>query len=59
MKAIIEAGVETKMKRLVVTSSFAAVAGGLYKKEQGNPNYSEKDFPPTEGADFYAVGKIF
>lgn len=58
MQAIIEAAVATKMRRLVVTSSFAAIAGGLYKKDTGNPVYSEEDFPPTEGADFYAVGKI-
>jgi len=36
MLTIIEAAVTSKMKRLVVTSSFAAVAGNLFKKEKGD-----------------------
>ena len=57
-KAIIEAAVATKMKRLVVTSSFAAVVGNHFKKDRGETYYSEQDYAPLEGADPYAVGKI-
>ena len=58
MRGIIEAAVEARMKRLVVTSSFAAISGNLFKKDAGVTLYTEADYAPTEGADPYAVGKI-
>lgn len=58
IKVIVDAATGTKMKRLIVTSSLAAVMGGMFKRSLGIPWYSEKDFAPTEGADSYAVGKI-
>ena len=46
------------MKRLVVTSSLAAISGGMFKKDTGETLYSEKDYAPIEGSDPYAIGKI-
>ena len=58
MKVIIDAAVINKVKRIIVTSSLAAIMGGHFKKDRKDPFYDEKDYPPTEGADPYAVGKI-
>jgi nucleoside-diphosphate-sugar epimerase len=58
MTALIEGAVINKAKRIVVTSSMASVVGGIYKKDVKDPWYSEKDYPPLEGCDPYALGKI-
>eukprot|EP00350_Pseudokeronopsis_sp_OXSARD2_P002118 CAMPEP_0170558122 /NCGR_PEP_ID=MMETSP0211-20121228/32829_1 /TAXON_ID=311385 /ORGANISM="Pseudokeronopsis sp., Strain OXSARD2" /LENGTH=173 /DNA_ID=CAMNT_0010869739 /DNA_START=221 /DNA_END=742 /DNA_ORIENTATION=+ len=57
MKALIEASVEHKVKRIVVTSSLASVIGDLFKKETGDTQYSELDFSPECG-DAYTIGKV-
>lgn len=58
MKTIIEASLQHKVKRIVVTSSLASVMGGVWKKGTGDNLYSEKDFAPPEGADAYGRSKI-
>jgi nucleoside-diphosphate-sugar epimerase len=57
MKALIEAAVINKVKRIVVTSSLSSVAGRLFKKGV-EPWYTEKDMAPTKGADAYTLGKL-
>jgi nucleoside-diphosphate-sugar epimerase len=57
MKALIEGAVLNRVKRIVVTSSLASIAGSIYKRDK-DPWYSERDFPPIEGTDAYAKGKI-
>ena len=58
MKAIINASVKNKVKRLVVTSSVATIIGGVWKASAGDPNYTEADVAPAESADSYAKSKI-
>lgn len=58
MNAILEAAVTYKVKKIVVTSSFSTIVGGLWKKNTGEDTYSEKDFAPLEGADGYSKSKI-
>jgi nucleoside-diphosphate-sugar epimerase len=58
MKIIIEAANQNRVKRIVVTSSLASMAGGCYKKGTGDKVYGEKDLAPILNADSYAIGKI-
>eukprot|EP00347_Sterkiella_histriomuscorum_P012343 403368958 len=59
MEAIIEAAVQNKVKRIVVTSSLATIFGGHWKRRPGVESvYNEDDIAPLEGADSYAKSKI-
>lgn len=58
MKFILNAAVENKVERLVVTSAFFTMAAGYWKRHQGETNYSEEDFAPFEEGDGYAKSKI-
>ncbi len=58
MNAILEAAVTYKVKKIVITSSFSTIVGGLWKKDMGEDTYSEKDFAPLAGADGYSKSKI-
>jgi nucleoside-diphosphate-sugar epimerase len=58
MQTILDAAVKNKVKKIVVTSSFATICGGVWKKSKGDPNYSEEDVAPMEGSDSYAKSKI-
>lgn len=51
--AILEAAQAHKVKRLVVTLAGGTIIGGVWKKDQGDNHYSERDFAPPEGADAY------
>jgi len=46
MTTIIEASVENKIKKIIVTSSFASVGGYNHKKAEGVNRYNEDDFTP-------------
>jgi nucleoside-diphosphate-sugar epimerase len=58
MKTILEACVQNKVKRLIVTSSLATIVGGVWKKDTGDFHYTEADFAPSDGADGYGRSKI-
>jgi nucleoside-diphosphate-sugar epimerase len=58
MKTVIEAAVKSRVKKIVVTSSFSTIIGNCWKKELGDNKYSEKDFAPYEGCDGYSKSKI-
>ncbi len=58
MEAIIKASVKYGVKKIVVCSSFASIAGDLWKG-RADTVYSEEDFAPYERTkDPYAKSKI-
>ena len=58
MQSILDGCVRYGVKKLIVTSSLAAMVGGVWKKDTGDNHYSEKDFAPPDGADAYGRSKI-
>ena len=58
MKAILEGATASNVKRIVVTSSYATMLGGAYKRDTGNNIYNESDFAPMETTDGYGKSKI-
>jgi len=58
MTSILDASVENKVKKIVVTSSFSTVGGYNHRKAEGVNKYTEFDFSPFEVADGYGKSKI-
>ena len=46
MKAIIDASIKNKVKKIIVTSSFATILGNLWKGNTGDHHYTNLDFAP-------------
>lgn len=53
MQSILQCAVESKVKRLIVTSSIGCVVGADWKRGTADPDYTEKDIAPAEGQDPY------
>ena len=54
MESLINACVQNKVKRIVVTSAFFNMIGNAFKKDTGDHHYTEEDFAPIETANSYA-----
>jgi dihydroflavonol-4-reductase len=48
MQTILDAAHESGVKKIIVTSSMAAVVGNVWKRDQGDHHYTEMDYPPYE-----------
>ena len=58
MWSILEAAVENRVKKIVVTSSIATIIGNVWKSERCEYSYSEQDYAPYESSDTYSKSKI-
>ncbi len=58
MRTILEAALENKVKKIIVTSSMVTIVGNVWKGSTGDHHYTEMDFAPYEGCDNYGKSKI-
>ncbi|CDW83956.1 nad-dependent epimerase dehydratase [Stylonychia lemnae] len=58
MKFLLDAAVQNKVKKIVVTSSLATIQGNHFRKSERNHVYDENDFAPIAGVEGYIKSKI-
>ncbi|CDW80432.1 nad-dependent epimerase dehydratase [Stylonychia lemnae] len=58
MNTIIEAALQNKVKRIVITSSFSTILGDHWRRSERDHIYTEEDFAPMTTPDGYARSKI-
>ena len=60
MRAVLDAAVKNRVKKLVVTSSMSAVSGDGWKTRDAGLDgvYTEEDFAPMAGSSAYDKSKI-
>ena len=58
METILEAAVDYKVKKVIVTSSLINMMGNVWKRASGDHHYTESDFAPYESSDPYAKSKL-
>ena len=60
MRAVLDAAVKNRVKKLVVTSSIVTISGNGWKTRDGLSQgyYNEEDFSPMDGNASYEKSKI-
>ena len=58
METILQAAVDFKVKKIIVTSSLINMMGNVWKRVSGDHHYTEGDFAPYESSDPYGKSKL-
>jgi nucleoside-diphosphate-sugar epimerase len=58
METILQAAVDFKVKKVIVTSSMINMMGNVWKRASGDHHYTKSDFAPYESSDPYGKSKL-